>query len=85
MPTLLSNAPINVMPHLPQIGPGRGYTRVLHQLISKVLTLGATLVFKIPTFPWSRVGDQSGALYQSMLMCMKDYKQNSGTHKVANS
>ena len=37
------NAPINVMPHLPQVGPGWGHIGVLHQLISKVLTLGATL------------------------------------------
>ena len=36
-------APINVMPHLPQVGPGWGHIGVLHQLISKVLTLGATL------------------------------------------
>ena len=36
-------APINVMPHLPQVGPGWGHIGVLHQLISKRLTLGATL------------------------------------------
>ena len=36
------NAPINVMPHLPQVGPGWRHIGVLHQLISKVLTLGAT-------------------------------------------
>ena len=39
----VSYAPINVMPHLPQVGPGWGHIGVLHQLISKVLTLGATL------------------------------------------
>ena len=41
-------APINVMPHLPQVGPGWGHIGVLHQVISKVLTLGETPRFKVP-------------------------------------
>ena len=40
---IMCNAPINVMPHLPQVRQGWGHIGVLHQLISKVLTLGATL------------------------------------------
>ena len=44
-------APINVMPHLPQVGPGWGHIGVLHQLISKRLTPGAILMSKSPTNP----------------------------------
>ena len=58
-------APINVMPHLPQVGLGWGHIGVLHQLISKVLTLGATLRFKVP---YCRKGINRG-LCRMMLIC----------------